>query len=148
MPEDFFGYETESAKSWLKNPHRDPLRLHEGCKDIAVPNLDIVGWYNHANGDMLLFRQSATRVWYFAQGTEHYEFAATYDGKENPVNGKLPDGKDFPPRLGIAIRKVDANTYDDAMKQDGNEIISGRWIVSKDGKTLTGSSTGKRPNGG
>jgi len=56
LPEDFFGYETESLKFWLKNPHLDPWKLQEGCKDISVPNLDIVGWYDHANGDMLLFR--------------------------------------------------------------------------------------------
>jgi putative CocE/NonD family hydrolase len=56
LPEDFFGYETEVIKSWLKNPHVDPWKLHEGCRDVSVPNLDIVGWYDHANGDMLLFR--------------------------------------------------------------------------------------------
>jgi len=56
LPEDFFGYETDSFKAWLKNPHEDPWKLHEDCKNISVPNLDIVGWYDHANGDMLLFR--------------------------------------------------------------------------------------------
>ena len=57
LPEDFFGYETDSFKAWLKNPHEDPWKLHEDCKNISVPNLDIVGWYDHANGDMLLFRK-------------------------------------------------------------------------------------------
>jgi putative CocE/NonD family hydrolase len=42
--------------AWLKEPHQDPWKLHESCKDIAVPNLDIVGWYDHCNGDMLLYR--------------------------------------------------------------------------------------------
>jgi len=56
LPEDSFGYETNSVKSWLKNPHVDLWKLDEGCKDVSVPNLDIVGWYDHANGDMLLFR--------------------------------------------------------------------------------------------
>jgi putative CocE/NonD family hydrolase len=56
LPDDFFGYETDALKSWLRNPPVDPWRLDEGCKDIAVPNLDIVGWYDHCNGDMLLFR--------------------------------------------------------------------------------------------
>ncbi len=56
LPEDFFGYETDSFKAWLKNPHEDPWKLHEDCKNISVPNLDIVGWYDHSNGDMLLFR--------------------------------------------------------------------------------------------
>jgi len=34
----------------------DTWKLEEGCKEIAVPNLDVVGWYDHCNGDMLLFR--------------------------------------------------------------------------------------------
>ncbi|MBC8472997.1 MAG: CocE/NonD family hydrolase [Planctomycetes bacterium] len=56
LPQDFFGYETDILKSWLKSPHADPWKLAEGCKDTTVPNLDMVGWYDHANGDMLLFR--------------------------------------------------------------------------------------------
>ncbi|MGE5279369.1 MAG: CocE/NonD family hydrolase, partial [Deltaproteobacteria bacterium] len=56
LPSDFFGRETQSLTSWLKDPHVDPWRLQEGCRDISVPNLDIVGWYDYANGDMLLFR--------------------------------------------------------------------------------------------
>ncbi|MBA7694373.1 Cocaine esterase [subsurface metagenome] len=56
LPEDFFGYETTAVKSWLKNPHADPWKLDERCKDVSVPNLDIVGWYDQFNGDMLLFR--------------------------------------------------------------------------------------------
>ena len=59
LPPDFFGHETETLKSWLQNPHVDPWKLDEGCKDIVVPNVDIVGWYDHANGDMLLFRTMA-----------------------------------------------------------------------------------------
>jgi putative CocE/NonD family hydrolase len=56
LPSDLFGSETENLISWLKNPYTDPWRLDEGCKDITVPNLNITGWYDHANGDMLLFR--------------------------------------------------------------------------------------------
>jgi putative CocE/NonD family hydrolase len=56
---DFFGYETDAAKHWLKNPHVDPWKLHEGIKEITVPNLDITGWYDHALGDMPLFRTMA-----------------------------------------------------------------------------------------
>jgi len=56
LPQDFFAYETDTLKSWLRDPHADPWRLDEGCKDITVPNLDMVGWYDFANGDMLLYR--------------------------------------------------------------------------------------------
>lgn len=56
LPDDFYGHETGVVKSWLSDPHHDPWKLHEGCRNILVPNLDVVGWYDHANGDMLLFR--------------------------------------------------------------------------------------------
>jgi len=56
LPNDFFGYETAAMKDWLRDPHRDPWKLHEGCKDMTVPNLDVVGWYDYAHGDALLFR--------------------------------------------------------------------------------------------
>lgn len=56
LPGDFFSYETDALKAWLKVPHVDPWRLDEGCRNITVPNLDIVGWYDHCLGDMLLFR--------------------------------------------------------------------------------------------
>jgi putative CocE/NonD family hydrolase len=56
LPDDFFSYETDSLKSWLEDPHSDPLRLHKRCRDISVPNLDVVGWYDNGNNDMLLFR--------------------------------------------------------------------------------------------
>jgi hypothetical protein len=56
LPDDFFGHETDALKSWLRNPPVDTWRLEEGCKEIAVPNFEIVGWYDSTIGDMLLFR--------------------------------------------------------------------------------------------
>jgi putative CocE/NonD family hydrolase len=56
LPQTAFEDETEAVRAWLRNPHEDPWKLHEGCRDIIVPNLDVVGWYDHCNGDMLLFR--------------------------------------------------------------------------------------------
>ena len=66
LPQDIFGYETGVFKSWMKSPNTDPWRLDEGCEEVTVPNLDMVGWYDHANGDMLLFRtmvkQAKTKI--------------------------------------------------------------------------------------
>jgi len=56
LPYDFFSYETDALKDWLRKPNVDFWKLHERCKDIIVPNLEVVGWYDHCNGDMLLFR--------------------------------------------------------------------------------------------
>ena len=54
LPRNVFEDETEFVRYWLKNPHTDPWKLHEGVKEVTVPNLDIIGWYDHCNGDMLL----------------------------------------------------------------------------------------------
>ncbi|MBC8870950.1 MAG: CocE/NonD family hydrolase [Planctomycetes bacterium] len=66
LPREAFEDETEYVHHWLKNPHLDPWRLHEGCKRITVPNLNVVGWHDHCNGDMLLdktmFAEAATET--------------------------------------------------------------------------------------
>ena len=56
LPREAFEDETEAVHFWLKNPHTDPWQLHKGVQEIAVPNLDIIGWYDHCNGNMLLNR--------------------------------------------------------------------------------------------
>ena len=56
LPREFFEDETEAVHYWLRNPHKDPWRLDECCKETTVPNLDILGWYDHCLGDVLLFR--------------------------------------------------------------------------------------------
>jgi len=48
--------ETEAVRYWLENPHTDPWKLHEGVKNIEVPNLNLIGWCDHCNGNMLLDR--------------------------------------------------------------------------------------------
>jgi len=59
LPREAFEDETEAVRYWLRNPHTDPWKLDEGCREIAVPNLDVVGWHDHCNGDMLLHRTMA-----------------------------------------------------------------------------------------
>ncbi len=56
LPRNIFEGETEPVKNWLRQPSTDPWKLHEGVKQITVPNLDIIGWYDHCNGDLLLNR--------------------------------------------------------------------------------------------
>jgi uncharacterized protein len=62
LPLEAFEHETNAVQHWLKNPHTDPWKLHEDVPEIAVPNLDIIGWYDHCNGDMLLNRAMMTQA--------------------------------------------------------------------------------------
>lgn len=59
LPQRAFEDEGPAVCRWLKNPYEDPWKLDQGCRKITVPNLDIVGWYDHCNGNMLLFRTMA-----------------------------------------------------------------------------------------
>ncbi len=54
LPLDACEDETEAVRDWLRNPSRDPWRLHEDVKMIHVPNLNFIGWCDHCNGNMLL----------------------------------------------------------------------------------------------
>jgi hypothetical protein len=66
LPREVCEDETEVFRYWLKNPHIDPWKLHEGVKDITVPNLNFIGWNDHCNGDLLLDRtmhaEAATEI--------------------------------------------------------------------------------------
>ena len=57
--------ETDAVRQWLRKPHTDPWKLDEDVKNIRVPNLNLIGWYDHCNGNMLLDRtimaEAATR---------------------------------------------------------------------------------------
>ena len=56
LPREACEDETEAVRFWLKYPHTDPWKLHEGAKNIEVPNLNVIGWCDHCNGNMLLDR--------------------------------------------------------------------------------------------
>src|SRR5581483_3485581 len=56
LPDRVFEDEAPVVRAWLKAPQHDPWQLDAHCKEVAVPNLDVVGWYDHCHGDMLLFR--------------------------------------------------------------------------------------------
>tara|TARA_R110002049_G_scaffold72490_7_gene187496 strand:+ start:49068 stop:52058 length:2991 start_codon:yes stop_codon:yes gene_type:complete len=66
LPRLVFEDETEAVQYWLGNPHTDPWKLHEAVKRIEVPNLNLVGWHDHCNGNLLLdttiMSEAATEV--------------------------------------------------------------------------------------
>lgn len=56
LPHNACEDETEAVRYWLKNPHTDPWKLQEDARQVAVPNLNLVGWHDHCNGNLLLDR--------------------------------------------------------------------------------------------
>jgi hypothetical protein len=70
----------------------------------------------------------------------HGEFAAKFDGKDYPFTGSTDIDT-------IAIKKIDANTWDEVFKKAGKQIESARIVVSKNGKTITHTEKGKDAQG-
>ena len=71
-----------------------------------------------------------------SDGTKsHVEFTAYFDGSTAPYMGVQN-------RDAIAIKKIDAYTYQVFYKLRGETVQINFWIVSRDGKTLTTVSTG------
>lgn len=70
----------------------------------------------------------------------HSSYVAKYDGSESPVTGAPYDT--------ISIKQVNANTSTySAKKKDGKYSITGRSVVSKDGKTMTNTIKGTNADG-
>ena len=77
------------------------------------------------------------------------------DAQGKPMHGGYTskfDGKDVPwagnPMADTACpKRVDDNTYENVWKQGGKTTVSATVSVSKDGKTLTVTQTGKDPSG-
>ncbi|MBI3934091.1 MAG: hypothetical protein HY316_05320 [Acidobacteria bacterium] len=67
--------------------------------------------------------------------TIHVEFTVFCDGSTAPYKGVQN-------RDGVAVRKIDAYTYQVFYKLRGETVQINFWIVSRDGKTLTTLSTG------
>ena len=63
------------------------------------------------------------------------EYSANFDAKDYPVTG-APDG-DM-----VALKRIDANTTERIYKKAGKVTTVVRRVVSKDGKTLTNTTTG------
>ena len=72
-----------------------------------------------------------TRTGQLMDGTpSNYTYTYKYDGKESPVTGAPFDT--------ISVKRIDANTTSFEVKMTGGKYhLTGRNVISKDGKTLT-----------
>jgi hypothetical protein len=69
-----------------------------------------------------------------------FEYTAKYDGKEYPVKGS--DLFDT-----IVLKRVNDRTVEATLKKSGKDVSHARRVVSKEGKTMTISTTGKNAKG-
>jgi len=72
-----------------------------------------------------------------------YSFVSNYDGKDAAVTGAgAPGGADA-----VALKRVNAQKIDGALKKGGKELGQVSAEVSKDGKVTTVKSKGKTADG-
>ena len=70
----------------------------------------------------------------------HTEYVSKFDGQEVPYKGN-PDADTASPT------KIDDNGYENVWKKDGKTTITGKVVVSEDGKTMTITHTGTNSKG-
>jgi hypothetical protein len=70
----------------------------------------------------------------------HSTYSSKFDGKDVPYEGN-------PNADTAAPKKTDDNGFENVWKKDGKVTITAKTVVSKDGKTLTISQTGKNAKG-
>jgi putative CocE/NonD family hydrolase len=120
LPRDLFEYEEEAVKFLWKNPHLDPWRLDEGCKDISVPIFEVAGWYDPGKGDMALYKtivkQGRTEV---ARSGSHIIIGPwIHGGSTSRSCGDF----DFGPNAGKDIIAVQARWFDYWLKGIQNGV--------------------------
>ncbi len=71
-----------------------------------------------------------------------YGFSVQFDGKDNPINGSIPNGADT-----ISAVRSDANHYVATLKKAGKVVGTSKVSISADGKTTTVDSTGTTATG-
>ena len=94
----------------------------------------------------LTFEATSAGIKLTSEGTDaqgkpmHGGYTSKFDGKDVPWAGNPMADTACP-------KRVDDNTYENVWKQGGKATVSATVSVSKDGKTLTVTQTGKDPSG-
>jgi len=70
----------------------------------------------------------------------HSEWTGKFDGKEYPVTGDASSDT-------RSYKKIDYRTFEVSAKKQGKGTVSGRVVVSADGKTRTAHVKGTSPSG-
>lgn len=82
--------------------------------------------------------------------TIKYSFAASFDGKDNPICGSGTESWRETKVAGaetIALRSLGSNGYAGTLKKGNNVVMTTRTIVSKDGKVTTVTANGADAKG-
>ncbi len=110
LPKIFWEEESESVHNWLKNPALDPWALQKDVPQVTVPNLNIIGWFDHCNGNMMLdkaiFSKGKTEI--ARTGSRTIIGPWSHSGRGGRKVGKI----DYGPNAKMNLGKEDLRWFD------------------------------------
>jgi putative CocE/NonD family hydrolase len=120
LPDSLFGHEAQAVKDWLRNPTPDPWRLPELCTEVAVPNFDVVGWFDHCNGSIGLFRR--IREQGFNELAREGQRLVIGPWSHTGRGGRKVGDIDFGPQASFNLRAEEIRWFDHWLKGKDNGI--------------------------
>jgi hypothetical protein len=78
-----------------------------------------------------------------------FGYAASFDGKENPITGSGQQWRDEQVNgaTTVALKRINANTYEGTFKKAGKVVMTITYTVSQDGKVTTLTAKGTDAKG-
>src|SRR2546427_8763905 len=119
------------------NPHMGTWKLNEAKSKFAP---------GASKNNTVVYEAAGDDVKVTVDGTDrdgkatHNEWTGKFDGKDYPVTGD-------PTSDARSYKKVDARTLELTVKKDGKVTVSGRIVLSADGKSRTVTTSGTDPQG-
>ena len=125
------------ALCFADNPEMGTWKLNETKSKFAPGATKIHTVVYEAAGDSVKITGDGTDK---DGNPTHNEWTGKFDGKDYPVTGDpMADTRSY--------RRVDAHTLELTVKKDGKVTVSGRLVVSADGKSRTVTLSGTDAEG-
>ena len=120
LPQEVFEDDMPYLRDWLEHPQTDPWKLEETCRRITVPNLEVVGWYDHAHGNMrlhqTLVKEGKTKV--ARKGSR----LVVGPWPHFPPGGRKFGSIDFGPAADLNLDRLDVRWFDYWLKGKTNGV--------------------------
>ena len=115
--------------TWKLNVAKSSVRVVPGPKSYLVK---AEAWEDGINAEIDVVD---------AEGkTLHVEVSYKFDGKDYPIKGS-------PMADAVSLKRVNERQTDVTWKKDGKVVMTGKSVISADGRTTTVTQTGKDPEG-
>jgi putative CocE/NonD family hydrolase len=119
LPDSVFENEAEAVKEWLRHPEVETFDFAESVAEIAVPNLDIVGWFDHCNDsielDTALMAKGRTAA---ARQTRLIIGPWSHSSRGKRKQGEV----DFGPEAAVDLAKLEVRWFDHWLKGIDNGV--------------------------